>query len=192
MIDYYFLNRAIQFFKNKGFEQEEVSWRVSEEAIYPTFNPKLAFKSEDKYLIGSAEQGFLDLMNKDGIKYPYMMAVSPCFRRDNIDKYHQEQFMKLELIYITNYRLDFNSLPFMRFMKIVINFLTDVLLIANDDIQIISTNEANSIFSQDIIINGVEYGSYGIRKHLDKYYIYGTGIALPRATIILDEIKGRR
>ena len=42
------------------------------------------------------------------------------------------------------------------------------------------------------MINGIEYGSYGIRYFENKYYIYGTGIALPRASKILKGLKNAK
>ena len=72
-------------------------------------------------------------------------------------------------------------------MEDVVNFIKTELNII--DFEIIKTDDSNSIYSEDIIINGIEYGSYGIRQFQDMYYIYGTGIALPRASKILKSIK---
>ena len=61
IIDYNLLNKALKYFSKRGFKQIEVPWRVSREAINGTFDTRESFKSDNKFLIGSAEQGFLEL-----------------------------------------------------------------------------------------------------------------------------------
>ena len=51
------------------------------------------------------------------------------------------------------------------------------------------TKDESSLWSEDILINGIEYGSYGIRTFKDFYYIYGTGVALPRFSKIYKTLK---
>lgn len=190
IIDYNLLAKALKYFSKKGFKQVEVPWRVSKEAIEGTFKSSESFKSDDKFLIGSAEQGFLELHLQDKLKGTQFMSVSPCFRNEIEDYYHQQEFMKLELIYFSNYEIIKEEIQYQMFRRFVLDFIIKKLKIKTSDIIILETNELNSIYSEDILINGIEYGSYGIRHFKDKYYIYGTGIALPRASKILKSIKG--
>lgn len=194
-IDYNLLNKSLKYFSKKGFKQIEVPWRVSREAIEGTFKSSESFKSDDKLLIGSAEQGFLELYLQNKLTSNQLMSVSPCFRNETEDYLHQQEFMKLELIYFINAKIDdidimFNSFIVFNLVKnFVLSFIIKKLKIKITDITTAETNDSNSIYSEDILINGIEYGSYGIRQFQDKYYIYGTGIALPRASKILKSIE---
>lgn len=194
-IDYNLLNKALKYFSKKRFKQIEVPWRVSREAVEATFNSTESFKSDNKFLIGSAEQGFLELYLRNKSTSNQLMSVSPCFRNEPEDYLHQQEFMKLELIYFINSKIDdidimFNSFIVFNLVKnFVLSFIIKKLKIKTSDIKTVKTQDSNSIYSEDIIINGIEYGSYGIRHFQDKYYIYGTGIALPRASKILKSIE---
>ena len=191
-VDYNLLNKALKYFSKRGFKQVEVPWRVSKEAIEGTFNSRESFKSDDKFLIGSAEQGFLELYLQNKLTSNQLMSVSPCFRNELEDYFHQQEFMKLELICFLDKLADldfrFND-EYSNVKRLVISFIIKKLKIKTSNIFILGTNESNSIYSEDILVNGIEYGSYGIRQFQDKYYIYGTGIALPRASKILKSIE---
>lgn len=188
-IDYKLLTKAVKYFRKQGFIQIEVPWRVSAEAVNATFDSNLSFKSDERFLIGSAEQGFLELILQNKLKNNILMSVSPCFRNDIEDELHQQEFMKLELIYLCRFNITNTDIEYIAFRNFVIEFITKKLKIQRERIQIVQTFE-NSIYLEDILIDGIEYGSYGIRKFKDYNYIYGTGIALPRASIILEkEIK---
>ena len=189
-IDYNLLNKALKYFSKRGFNQVEVPWRVSKEAIEGTFNSRESFKSDDKFLIGSAEQGFLELYLQNKLTSNQLMSVSPCFRNELEDYFHQQEFMKLELICFLDKLADldfrFND-EYSNVKRLVISFIIKKLKIKTSNIFILETKDNNSIYSEDILVNGIEYGSYGIRQFQDKYYIYGTGIALPRASKILKQ-----
>ena len=190
IIDYKLLNKAVKFFSKKGFTQIEVPWRVSKESINATFDVNLSFKSDDKFLIGSAEQGFLELIIQNKLRNTMAMSVSPCFRNDFEDSFHQKEFIKLELMYCSNHIIKETETIYNIFMSYVLKFITKKLKVHKSRITIMATNDSNSIYSEDILIDNIEYGSYGIRRFKDIYYIYGTGIALPRASTILNNSKG--
>ena len=101
-IDYNLLNKALKYFSKKGFNQIEVPWRVSREAINGTFDSKDSFKSKDKFLIGSAEQGFLELHLQNKLTSNQLMSVSPCFRNEPEDYFHQQEFIKLCTLIVDN------------------------------------------------------------------------------------------
>lgn len=180
IVDYKLLSKAIKFFSHKGYTQVETPWRVSEESINLTFKSSESFKSDDKFLVGSAEQGFLEMISDGILEYGIYMSVSPCFRNENEDYYHQQEFIKLELIDIILVKNMF-ALNLMR--DNVLKFITKHLKVKSSSIVVVSTNDDSTDF--DILIDGIEYGSYGFRNIEEKVYIYGTGIALPRASKIL-------
>jgi aspartyl/asparaginyl-tRNA synthetase len=189
-INYNLLNKALKYFSKKGFKQVEVPWRVSKEAIEGTFKSSESLKSDDKFLIGSAEQGFLELYLQNKLTSNQLMSVSPCFRNGSEDYFHQQEFIKLELIYFNNYQISYSDIiQYQVFKRFVLSFIIKKLKIKSSDIIVIKTNDSRSIYSEDIMINGVEYGSYGIREFQGSYYIYGTGIALPRASKIIKGLK---
>lgn len=180
IVDYKLLSKAIKFFSHKGYTQVETPWRVSEESINLTFKSSESFKSDDKFLVGSAEQGFLEMISDGILEYGRYMSVSPCFRNEKEDYYHQQEFIKLELIDIILVKNMF-ALNLMR--DSVLKFITKHLKVKSSSIVVVSTNDDSTDF--DILIDGIEYGSYGFRNIEEKVYIYGTGIALPRASKIL-------
>ena len=123
MIDYELLNKALKYYAKVGFKQIEVPWRVSAEAINLTFNNNLSFKSDNKFLIGSAEQGFLELYLRNKLTSNQLMSVSPCFRNEIEDDLHQQEFMKLELIFFSNYKIGETDATYNIFKKFVLNFI---------------------------------------------------------------------
>lgn len=185
IIDYQLLYHAIKYFGKKGFIQVETPWRVSKTAMDSTFKSEEAFATDNKFLVGSAEQGFLEMKLHNKIGYGTFMSVSPCFRNEDSDYYHQQEFMKLELIHFSDHPIDKDASIYSIFRQMVVNFLIKELKVKPGEIAIVGTNDTNSIYSEDITIHGIEYGSYGIRVFNNTYYMYGTGIALPRASKIL-------
>ena len=98
---------------------------------------------------------------------------TPCFRNEPvIDRYHQSEFIKLELYCpVTN-----NVMGKLEYLmdqsQEVFNKLTN---------KKISKEWISSDFC-DLMLNGIEIGSYGIRYHPvnQSTYIFGTALAEPR------------
>ncbi len=126
-----------------------------------------AIKADQRFLVGSAEQGFLEMDLPPGS----YMSVSPCFRRGERDSIHQETFMKLEL-----HQTDATSLDALHTMieKCRAYFRS---IAPGLNIELVATEEG-----WDIEMEGVEIGSYGRRTALGRTWLYGTGLALPRFT----------
>lgn len=175
-INYKLLGEAIDFYKLKGFEYIEVPWYVNKKSIESTFtitnNNDFYLKNKNMYLVGSAEQSFveLNLSNSlsDNKKY---CSITPCFRTEKtLNKLNQEYFIKLELFIkskdknIQFYLLDIAHEFFTKHSKYTVNE------IETDD-------------GIDIIINNIEVGSYGFRNNKNLSWNYGTGIAEPRFTL---------
>lgn len=173
MINYTNIANAIEYYKFIGYKYIEVPWLVNKEAIDSTI-PKGLFptKCYDRYLVGSAEQSFVQLILDNKINNGKYVAASPCFRDELEDEWHQKTFFKVELINIgSNKYIDIINDAFKCFEYLGAKNM-EVLI--NDD-------------HLDVNMNGIEIGSYGFRKFNDFFWVYGTGIAEPRFT----KAKGR-
>lgn len=177
MINYQNIANSVDFYTRQGFTYIEVPWLVSRKTSEITKPPHIEdylvhYDNKEKTLVASGEQGFLYLANKGYLPRGYYQTVSPCFRRDTFDDYHQKCFMKNELIYT-------HLLP--EDDAVILNRLIETALLnfnklAEGDYSILQTGEQEF----DITFKGVEIGSYGIRKCAFLRWAYGTGIAEPR------------
>lgn len=169
-IDYHLLNDALQFYHRMGYRQVEVPWMVGREACFATLDEgqsNAILTDDQRYLVGSAEQGFLEM----DLPHGSYMAVSPCFRRGERDSIHQETFVKLEL-----HRTDVVTLDALHTM--IEQCRAYFRSLAPDlEIELVATSHG-----WDIEMEGVEIGSYGRRSALGRTWLYGTGLALPRFT----------
>ncbi len=164
VIDYPALAQAIQLYKNHGWHLIEVPWMVSRDSCFATVSdPERVMQVGDQYLVGSAEQGFLDLDLSPGS----YMAVSPCFRDEPETDISFKTFLKLEL-HRTD---DVSDRALMYMIGCAISVMSD--LGANTGL--IETEEG-----WDLMQNCIELGSYGRRTHGGRTWLYGTGLALPR------------
>lgn len=130
--------------------------------------------------VASAEQSFLQLIkNGDMINGKYM-ALTPCIRDEYVSEMSDiklKVFMKLELIsLVESYekaKVEMNKMLFK-----MVDFYKSYF-----DVTIQPLNDNQT----DIIAKGIELGSYGINCYKGQYYVYGTGIALPRFNIVYDK-----
>lgn len=179
MINYTRLADAFEFYHMAGYNKVEAPWQITKDVdnyTKPDDSEHLELSvNNGLVMVASAEQSFLQLRVDGKLPNGTYQAITPCFRDEPYDEWHQMMFMKLELINI-------GDTPFIE---------EDVLEIVNDaqtyfeyagaKCSVIKTDESQ--FSYDIIHTptGVELGSYGMRYHPDVgYWIYGTGIAEPR------------
>lgn len=204
-INWHRISSAKAYYKNCGFEYIEVPWIVPMKTLSitkPLNGTAIEYKSADveknleekQFLVASSEQSFLHLHRENKLNGKYQ-TITPCFRDEDVynDMYHP-YFMKLELF--SNIDVDRNHL---------LNIVHDALLFFNHhcgirNVQIIpiSTDinlgdwgvRCTDIYSYDLVCNGYELGSYGIRVHKDVgSWIYGTGIAEPRTSAIISRLK---
>lgn len=141
--------------------------------------------NKNKVYVASGEQSFIQLMKENKLKDGQSMCITPCYRDEiDLDETHYLMFLKLELIIYYKKWDDLNS--FYKEMDEKLNYMISVakkffeevtkIKFLKSDIQVIQINEDQ----YDIIINGIEVGSYGIRETPYGNFIYGTGLALPR------------
>lgn len=179
-IDYKKIADSIKKYKILGYEYIEVPWIVKKENIVATL-PKtskahevLMSNIQDKsqtelgFLVGSGEQSFIEIKYQLKPSHKYQTAT-PCFRDENPDELHLNQFFKLELIYVLNKTEDAEE---------------QLHCMIYDAVRIMNAYSITKILKTkdgfDIMINDIEVGSYGIREYKDFRWVYGTGLAEPR------------
>ena len=192
IVDYKLLSKAIKFFSHKGYTQVETPWRVSEESINLTFKSSESFKSDDKFLVGSAEQGFLEMISDGILEYGRYMSVSPCFRNEKEDYYHQQEFIKLELIDIILVKNMF-ALNLMR--DNVLKFITKHLKVKSSSIAVVTTND-DSTYGFDSVSaiptdSKKNVDSSTTTNNKDRTYTMETTTAAGVTTENNDDIRGR-
>lgn len=177
-IDYQKVSWALNFYESNGYRYIEAPWIVTQDALritlpknrvgyqlgHPNYSPG--------YLVGSAEQSFLQLLKDRELPPGRYVAAGPCFRDELIiDELHQTSFFKVELIELAA-RDTFTKLDVER---VAMGCRNAMQWMSGQNAYIIETPEG-----LDIEINGIEVGSYGIRSHEDASWVYATGLALPR------------
>jgi hypothetical protein len=193
-IDYKLLATACGLYNQHGYEQVEVPWMVDGDAQRATFvgNPAddISFRlTNDKFLVCSAEQGFVEMATKGQLKAgKKYYSVSPCFRDEYQDATHSKWFMKLEL---------FTYGTPSECTKRVDQFMADAKKLIAREFSVWDTRThipeslyfVQTAIGQDLMYryesSEVELGSYGVRQLSNGLTIaYGTGLALPRASLI--------
>lgn len=130
-------------------------------------------------LVGSAEQSFVQQAHKHQLKPGRYMAVTPCFRNEDVlDRFHQQYFMKLEL---------FDSIPHLDVDNQVEGLAGNAMGLFDQLLRKGGITKTDSLLERkkttdgyDVLFDGIELGSYGVRKYDDIQWLYGTGIAEPR------------
>jgi len=189
-INYRAFFEAQQLYFTYGYQVIDVPWIISDivhKATVPfssTDNRYHDNKLPDGHLVGSAEQGFLELIKQNRLNYGCYQSISPCFRSEDVyDELHCRYFLKLELInYINNKTTNKDSLK-----NCQIGLLNHAMIFFSSyfnksNLKISQTDDENTI---DIIHipTQIELGSYGIRKIDNDFYICGTGLAEPRFSV---------
>ncbi len=171
-IDYKLVSNAIDHYTNLGFKYLEVPWIVPREYCEITYEGKLPFTTEYGTLVGSAEQSLL-MLGIEGkllIDQNYVCAT-PCFRDDKIDDTHQKSFFKVELFSLGRDRKDYFLYAADKFFM-MLGLETKEIMIDKDQI--------------DLCCKNIELGSYGNRQYNDLSWSYGTGLAEPRTSFVLN------
>lgn len=201
-INYSVVSRAILYYEKVGYRYVEVPWQVSMKALMVTAPSYIKEDAMEKInpsnFVASGEQSFLDMIiNKKLPKGKYCCATL-CFRPgdDVRDGLHFPNFFKVELIeYISDStglkgeeahlvakNVDAMADKAAVFME---NLLSVDLLV--ESVVDESRFGCMSFFCCDIVSEDhkIELGSYGYREAKGiGSWIYGTGVALPRLTIV--------
>jgi hypothetical protein len=185
MINYQFLHQSTLFYETHKFQRIESPWTVTKavsEITKPIEFADLEIKDKDKVLVASGEQSFLYLYLKNFLPKGRFQTITPCFRNEPFDQTHTKYFMKNELIITDSVShktlIDTVSICKSFFESIHQNHI-------EYPVEIIQTSDT----SFDLNLNGIEIGSYGIRTCEFLKWIYATGIAEPRFSQIINNLK---
>lgn len=169
MIDYNIISKSVAYYEGRGFNRIETPWYVTQ-TVADITTPKtlrhFSIKENGKVLVGSGEQSFLYMLITGQLSPGRYQTITPCFRNDEVDLWHNKYFLKNELIEtnVTESKLEIvvsHALIFFR------KYLPDAHFVKTPE-------------GFDIMWNNYELGSYGIRKYEYIQWIYGTGVAEPR------------
>lgn len=193
MIDYGMIDRSTHYYHDLGYKRVESPWTVTP-AISNITKPswiddpdKFVLKS-GKELVASGEQSFLYLYNKGFLPEGKFQTVTPCFRNDSFDETHTKYFIKNELIDTEN--VTYNEVH--KMASIAVDFFSDILKNETEgdfSLKTVIVNHSEDNRQIDIELNGIEIGSYGIRECSFLKWIYGTGLAEPRFSRIVNSLR---
>lgn len=185
-VDLKLITDAAFWWSSRGFRETAVPAMVCKEVMDHTSPPgaiDLRLEGFDRdCVVASAEQSFLQLELDGELSYGDWMALTPCYRYEtNHDEIHLPVFLKLELF----------SLPEEKDEK---EMQTAALRLATKfqdmffDIRGIPTEIKETTEGWDAYYRGIELGSFGVRRTLrNQLYLYGTGIAEPRASFVIQK-----
>lgn len=177
------VSAASSHYHRWGYEYIETPWIVSQKAVEITLPPgKFGYylghpNYSPGFLVGSAEQAFIQLMLADQLGPGKYYAIGPCFRDDPIDELHKNSFFKVELIEIEGRTQVLDDGSVYRLMSTAKRFFEDE---CHQETRVMPI--PNEPGAYDLELNGIEIGSYGLRKFEKHRWVYGTGLALPRFT----------
>ncbi len=182
MINYSILHECELYYSNLGYQRIEVPWMVSEyvdKVTKPESVPSFKIEVNQKCLVASGEQSFLELYMKRYLPKGKFFTTTPCFRYELRDDLHCKTFMKSEVI-ITD---AVNEETLLELVNQALLFFQYYL----PDAKVVKTE-----IGYDIEINGNELGSYGIRSCEFLDWIYGTACAEPRLSRLIKKYGGER
>lgn len=170
-IDCSLLLEAMQYYKKLGYTPLSCPMLVDRDIIDITLpEGKVARECNGKYYVGSAEQSFYQMI-KDGFrpegKY---MLITPCERDEVEDEYHFGIFLKVELVS--------NKVSYQSILEDALSFYRHKRF----DVKVVREG-----LGKDILIGGIEVGSFGSRCYLGESISFGTGLALPRISQTIEK-----
>lgn len=195
MIDYEMIGDAIHFYSAIGFSRLESPWLVTKEIADITAPPGSSTyivqkdtETKQKVFVASGEQSLLYLINKGFLaEEGKVQTVTPCMRNDAFDETHTKYFMKLELM---NYSIDNDLSSSSNVDRMIESALTYFKChVPRSDLKVVENAEQGSY---DIMLDEIEIGSYGYRTCLFCNWIYGTGLAEPRFSRIVNNRNMRK
>ena len=175
MINYNRLGRSVDFYSVNNYIRIESPWTVTSDIsdiTRPANKTNWEITNKNKVLVASGEQSFLYLYNKGFLPIGRFQTITPCFRDEPFGKFHTKYFIKNELI-ITDNTSESSLYELVETCKV---FFEKELQVPID---IIKTDEGF-----DLNYANYELGSYGIRTCEFLTWIYGTGCAEPRMSMI--------
>jgi hypothetical protein len=187
-INYQFLADAAKFY-GPFYPEIQVPWFISDKALEATMPPQArrSFTTFAGNLVASGEQSYVQMMMDGTMPAGNWSCVTPCFRDEEYNKYHQIAFMKMELISFPARYKDWDDgthhkvceMEMRKMMVKALDFFSQYL-----PAEIIKTD-----IGYDIQAGSIELGSYGIRQSMGFRWVYGTGCAEPRLSQVLKRFE---
>ena len=183
LISYTRIGLAQAYYKALGYLNIETPWLVSPQAITATLPPDARLvQSNFGCLVGSGEQGFIQLMLDKKLEPGRYQTTTPCFRDEKEQtELTRPYFVKTELIWYmpsVEVRLAYETV-----LNNALNCFFEI-----SDAEAFNAVQTNEGF--DIVFNGIELGSYGVRKMEDHVWVFGTGLAEPRFSQVVQRHYG--
>lgn len=172
-----------KYYKNKGFIEIEVPWYVDPDVSSLTRregHTDVILKLNNKVLIASAEQGFVQMAKEGRLPTGLLQATTPCFRNDTEDALHQKCFVKNELIWTE----DVNPKKLDEILNESLNYFSTKFEDSKKYLFLKRTKEGYDINYKNINVE-IELGSYGIRSCEYLNWIFATGCAEPRLSTVI-------
>lgn len=174
-INWQYLYQSLEHYQSLGYMYLELPWTVPKEIT------KITFPQRDKRCetvwgdpVGSAEQSFLWHEKLGMLEKGKFCALTPCFRLEpEHNSFSRPYFMKVELYQNTN--LTEKSLQ--NIIEQCLNWYKQ--LAPHVNFEIIKTQNG-----YDINGNNIELGSYGFREHHGHKWLFATGLAEPRFSVV--------
>ncbi len=177
---------ARSWYSRWGYRYVEAPWIVTQKAIKVTLPPGRCGYSlghpeySPGFLVGSAEQAFLQMMFDGQLPAGKYFAAGPCFRdEDKVDDLHSRSFFKVELIHVIEDKQTFEDVD----DDSVYDLMSTCKRFFEDRCGQLTSVVPTGHMMYDIELGGVEIGSYGLRTYENHKWVYGTGLALPRFSI---------
>ena len=176
MINYEIIAESVKHYSKYNFKQIETPWFISsiaDDITRPAISIPYIVNGVQR-LPGSGEQSFLELMLEGKLPPGCYQTVTPCFRNEQVDLLHKNYFLKNELI-ITDLTIPH---PLHRIILPARHFFYKYL---GNKIEQVKTDSG-----WDLMYNDIELGSYGYKEHGHLKWYYGTGVAEPRLSTVIN------
>lgn len=161
--------RALDFYQARGYVYVVTPWVVSPAAHLSTWPGGDVWARPEGWLVGSAEQGFIELAMTGRLPRGRLVSAGPCFRPG--DGHSPEKgvhpfFFKVELWGDpgTETQMLEDARVFFREERV--------------EAHIVQTTSGRDLYSETL-----ELGSYGKRSTQGLSWSYGTGLAEPRFSL---------
>lgn len=176
------LAAALAHYQRCGYVYVECPWFVDPEYLLTTCSPEQVVTTTVGSLVGSAEQAFISLDHQGKLRRGRYVGYTPCFRNEGHETdTHRFGFNKIEL-YQTD---DVSDAALQVMIDKVRACFYGIWPHANCGEDVVETIPTNEGF--DLMIGGIEVGSYGRREWKNLTWLYGTGLAEPRFGIAMKE-----
>ncbi|HDR9105442.1 TPA: hypothetical protein QDB04_002283 [Burkholderia vietnamiensis] len=176
------LHIALQWWQAYGFAYTDLPWMVPKQYT-DAFRPSHCRDVPTLHgnFVGSGEQSFLMLRDENRLPGPApgYIGWTPCLRDERLDHTHQHGFMKAEWFVPLDDDTDWHAKLLGLLSRQSGLFYALATQVLGEPLFAV-THEQVTPEQIDLVINGMEVGSYGLRIFHEKPYLFGTGLALPR------------